>query len=154
MRVKPFGAVYGLIAVAALLAAESANSETYLETIGAVLITLLMYWLAHSYAELTSERLRTGEHLTVGLLARTLAGELTILIGAAVPLTVLLVCWAAGADLTTAVTAGVWSSALTIVVLEVAIALRADLRGRELVAQVAIGALLGLFVIALRFVLH
>jgi len=149
-----FGAVYGTISVAALLAAESALRETYLETVEAVLLTLLMYWLAHSYSELASERLRTGEVLTLRSVARTMAGELTILIGAAVPLAAVLVCWVAGATLSTGVTAGVWTSAAMIVALEAAIGIRAELSRRELVKQVGVGALLGLLVIAVRFVLH
>jgi len=55
---NPAGLIYGTIAVAALLAAESARRETYVETVGAVLITLLLYWLAHSYAGFTGERVR------------------------------------------------------------------------------------------------
>jgi len=151
---RSFGAVYGTISVAALLAAESALRETYPETIGAVLLTLLMYWLAHSYAELASERLRTGQVLTLRSVARTMAGELTILIGAAVPVIAVLVCWVAGASLSTGVSSGVWASAAMIVALEAAIGIRAELSGRELVGQVAVGALLGLIVIAVRFVLH
>lgn len=154
MLINSFGAVYGTISVAALLSAESAMRETYPETVGAVLITLLMYWLAHSYSELASERLQTGERLTPLSVARTMVTELTILVGAAVPLLAVLVCWVAGASIDTGVTAGVWTSAAMIVVLEVAIGMHAELSGRELAAQVAVGALLGLLVIAVRLILH
>ena len=47
-------AIYGLMTVGALLAAESADSETYAETVGAVAVTMIVYWLAHSYAEFAS----------------------------------------------------------------------------------------------------
>ena len=47
--------------MAALLAAESARQETYPRTVGAVAITLILYWLAHSYSEFTGERLERGE---------------------------------------------------------------------------------------------
>jgi len=154
MAMNSFGAVYGTISVAALLAAESAMRESYPETVGAVVVTLLMYWLAHSYAELASERLQSGERLTLRSVARTMAGELTILIGAAVPLLAVVACWIAGASIETGVTVGVWTSAAMIVVLELAIGLNAELSGRELAAQVAIGALLGLLVIAVRLILH
>jgi hypothetical protein len=154
MFANPSGAVYGTIAVAALLAAESARHETYLETVSAVVITLILYWLAHSYAEFTGERLRSGERLTASGLAHTMAREVTILFGAAVPLIPLLVWWLTGGQLTGAVTAAVWTSAVTIVVTELLVGLRAELSGRRLVAQAGIGALLGLLVIALKVVLH
>ncbi len=154
MSENAFGAVYGTIVVSALLAAETARHETYLGTVEAVVIALLTYWLAHSYARLAAARLSTGESLSLAAAARTLAGELTILIGAAAPLAALLACWVAGVSLTSAVTASVWTSAVMLVVLEVAIGVRAELSGRELVGQVAIGVLLGALVIALQLVLH
>jgi uncharacterized membrane protein YadS len=43
---NPGDAVCGAIAVGALLAAETPRQETYAKTIAAVIITLLLYWLA------------------------------------------------------------------------------------------------------------
>jgi hypothetical protein len=149
-----FGLVYGPITVGALLAAESAQRETYGETIGAVAIALLAYWLEHSYATYTSRRLREGKPLELAELGRTLARELSIVVGAAIPLVSLLAWWAAGGRLTSAVTAAVWTAAAVILVIEVLIGLRARLTGRDLVAQTALGATLGVLVIALRAVLH
>ena len=48
------GLVYGTITVAALLAAERAQRETYPETVGAVLIAIALLWVAHAYAEYTA----------------------------------------------------------------------------------------------------
>lgn len=146
--------VYGTITVGALLAAESAGSETYLETIAAVVLALLVYWLAHSYSGLTEYRLAQHKPLTLHDLAHTLAGELMILAGAAVPLLVLIICWIAGVVLADAVTAAVWTSAVMIVIVEVLAGIRARLSGRQLVVQAALGTLFGFIVIALRFVLH
>ena len=56
------GLVYGTILVATLLSAESARSETYLKTVGAVVVTLLAYWVTISYSEFAGERLERGEH--------------------------------------------------------------------------------------------
>jgi hypothetical protein len=91
---NPGDAIYGAIAVGALLAAETPRRETYAKTVAAVVITLLLYWLAHSYAELAGERLRSGARLNArGLLAT------------------LLICWIAGTGLSAAVLAAVWTSA-------------------------------------------
>ena len=68
-------AIYGLMTVGALLAAESANRETYVETVIAVAITMLVYWLAHSYAEFASERLTEGQPLRFAVLGRIMASR-------------------------------------------------------------------------------
>jgi hypothetical protein len=148
------GLVYGTITVAALLAAETAQSETYPETVGAVLIALALYWLAHAYADYTAQRVKAAEKLSFAALGRTMIHQLWILLGAAIPVLTLLVWWAAGSRLTTAVTAAIWSAAVVIGLIEFAAALRAHLTGRELIAQTSLGLLLGLLVIAMKIVLH
>jgi hypothetical protein len=154
MRFNPAGAVYGTIAVGALLAAESATRETYAETVGAVVITLVVYWLAHAYAQFTGRRLERGEPLALAALTRSLAHELAILAGAAIPLIPLIGWWIAGGKLADAVTAAIGTSAALIVVIELIAGIRAELSGRELLKQTSFGALLGLLVITLKLVLH
>jgi hypothetical protein len=151
---NPAGLVYGTIAVGALLAAESVRRETYVKTVAAVVVTLILYWLAYSYAEFTARRLREHGRFTLDGLARCAAHELSVLIGAALPLLVVLVLWAAGSGLSVAITAAIWTSAATIVTIEAVIGVRAQLQGRDVLRQIAMGALLGLLVIALRVILH
>lgn len=147
-------AIYGLMTVGALLAAESAGNETYAETVIAVVITMLVYWLAHSYAEFTSERLKDREPSRIGMLVHIMGEQVTILFGAAIPLLALLVDWAVGASLNTAVITALITAAVVVVLMEVASGVRAKQSGRELVLQAAFGALLGVLIIALRLVLH
>lgn len=154
MRASPAGLIYGTITVATLLAAESARRETYAKTVGAVTLTLLIYWLAHSYSQFTGERIEGEEHFTYAGLVRVARHELTVLIGAAVPLAVLLILWAVAASLDSAVNAAIWTAAGIVVVIEIAIGVRAELTGRALVLQTAFGALLGLLVILLKVLLH
>ncbi|HET9102586.1 MAG TPA: hypothetical protein VFN55_04480 [Solirubrobacteraceae bacterium] len=154
MPENPAGLVYGTVTVAALLAAESARQETYIRTVGSVLITLVLYWLAHAYAEYAGHRLEHEEHFTYGSLARVAGHEFAVVLGAAIPLLVLLGGWAAGARLDSAVLVAIWTAAGTVVVLELVIGVRAGVTGHELVKQTVFGALLGLLVIALRVVLH
>jgi hypothetical protein len=151
---NPGDAVYGAIAVGALLAAETPRRETYAKTVAAVIITLLLYWLAHSYADLAGERLRSGARLTARGLLATMLRELPILIGAAIPLATLLICWIAGTGLSAAVLAAVWTSAGIVLAIELAAGLRGRLRGRQLLSQAFVGALLGSLIILLRGVLH
>jgi hypothetical protein len=154
MRANPAGLIYGTISVAALLAAESARQETYPRTVGAVAITIILYWFAHSYASFTGERLEHHEQFTYKGLLLAATQELTVLLGAAVPFLVLIACWILGASLTGAVAAAVWTSAGIVIAAEVIIGVRAELTGRELLRQSLVGALLGLLVIALRILLH
>jgi hypothetical protein len=154
MGANPAGAIYGTLTVGALLAAEQAGRETYAKTIGAVALTMVLYWLAHAYATSAHHRLRESSPLSAKLVAKTMVREVPILLGAAVPLVVVILFGAAGATLTTAVNAGVWSSAVVIVAIETVSAARADLSGRELVVQVVVGAALGLLVIGLKLLLH
>lgn len=154
MNPSPAGLVYGTIAIGALLTAESAQSETYAKSVVAVVITLLLYWLAYSYAEFTGQRLEKGEPFEFGELATAAVKELSVLIGASIPLLVLLIFWAAGAPLATAVSAAIWTSAAMIVLIEFVVGLRANLTGRQLIMQTGFGAFLGLLVLTLRIVLH
>src|SRR5436305_2962579 len=105
------GILYGTIMVGALLGAESARQQNYADTVGAVAIAMVLYWLVHAYTGYTERRVERGQPLTFGGLARTLAQELMILAGGVLPLLALLISWAAGASLSTAVNAGVYTSA-------------------------------------------
>jgi hypothetical protein len=83
-----------------------------------------------------------------------MASELAILAGAAPPIVVLLVSWAAGVRLAVGVTAAIWTSAVMIVTIEVVAGVRAKQSGRHLAGQISVGALLGLLIVALRVTLH
>jgi positive regulator of sigma E activity len=147
-------AIYGLITVGALLAAEQARRETYAKTIAAVILTLLMYWVAHSYAEFTSWRLKENKPLAAGDLVRELVNQLPLLLGASLPLLALLIEWAVGASLSAAVSAAIWTSTGAVILIEIVAGRRADLSGGALVLQAGVGALLGVMIALLRVLLH
>jgi hypothetical protein len=154
MSVNVARVVYGTVAVGALLAAESAEQETYAETLASVLIALLIYWMAHSYAELTAGRIEEGERLTTTALVRSMVHEVWILVGAAIPVIPLLIWWVAGGSLAAADTAAIWTAAGMVVVYEVIAGLSAELTAKEMAVQLAIGATLGVLIISLKLVLH
>jgi hypothetical protein len=146
--------VYGTITVGVLLAAETATQETYAETVGSVVLAAVLYWLAHSYAELTAHRIDERQPLERAGVIRSARQEAWILAGGVIPVLPLVIWWIAGGKLTDAVTAGIWTAAGMIVVYEVLAAVRAQLTAKELVVQTAVGATLGLLVIAIKVVLH
>ena len=148
------GAIYGMIAIGALLAAESGLRDTYLETIASAMVALALYWLAHSYAHLLGQRLQTRERLSVGALGKNLLHDWAIMRGGAVPLLVLLACWAAGASQETAVTVDLWVTAASLLTFELLAGLRAKASPAELLLEGCVGAAMGIGVLALRVILH
>ncbi len=151
---NPAGAIYGMIAIGALLAAESGLRDTYLETIGSALLALALYWLAHAYADLLGQRLQTRGRLTPQALAKNLLHDWAIMRGGLVPLVVLLTCWAAGASQETAVTMDLWVTAASLLTYELLAGLRARARPAELLLEGCVGATMGLGILALRVILH
>jgi hypothetical protein len=137
---NPSAAVFGTIAVGAVLAAEDSLRETVAKTVAATLIVLGLYWLAHTYAHLVGERFSGERSLSVGQLRGALAHEGGIIKGATIPIVVLVICWAGGIGLETAVTAGLWASAATLGCFEIVVALRR----RDRWPLVALEGLLGL----------
>ncbi|HEY5319109.1 MAG TPA: hypothetical protein VIJ20_14060 [Solirubrobacteraceae bacterium] len=151
---NPAGVVYGTVIIGAVLATESVRRETLLETVGGTVVALLLYWLAHSYAETLGNRLERQIPLSAGAIARSLVRDRAMIRGASIPILALLIAAALGASLATAVAVAVWTSAASVVAFEVLAAVRAELRGTELIVQVGAGAVMGLAIIALRTVLH
>ncbi len=147
-------AVYGLISVSALLAAESATRETYAETVLGVLLALLLFWLAHAYSEFVALRAEEGEPLTGAGIRWMLHWELPILVGAAPPILAVLIAWAVGAGLGTAITIALWTSAATILLAELIAGRLAQLSGRELLLQALVGTAFGVLILVIKRALH
>lgn len=151
---NPGGIVFGTITIGAVLAAESGLHETYLEAFGSALVTVGLYWLAHTYSDLLGKRLSTHEHLTVGSLLRAFAHDWAIVRGAALPLLALAIAWALGASQETAVTAAVWTCVGSIIVFELLAGIRAKSTPGELALEGCMGTAMGLGILALRAILH
>lgn len=151
---NPAGAVYGLITIGALLAAESGLRETYPETVGSAAIAVTLYWFAHSYADVLGLRLTEQRRLAWWELWRTFVQDWAIARGASAPLLALLVAWATGASQTTAVTAGVWTAVASLIAFEVAAGVRSRAKPLEFALEVLVGVTMGLAILALRALLH
>jgi hypothetical protein len=154
VRDNPAGLVYGTILIATLLSAEYSRRESYVTTVGAVLIALALYWLALAYSEFTGRRLKEGEHFTFAAFARAAKHENSVLMGAAVPLAVIVVFWILGGTLGTAVEVGVYTAAGMIVLFELLTAYWSEAGGREILGHTVVGVVMGLLIITLRVVLH
>jgi uncharacterized membrane protein len=148
------GVVYGIIVIGALLAAESGRHETYLDTVISTVIAAALYWLAHAYSNTLGARLEQQERLSASTLAQALAHDWAIMCGAALPLLALLLAWAAGAPLQSAVTAALWSTIASLVVFEMFAGIRSRATPRELALDVCVGATIGVGILLLKIVLH
>jgi hypothetical protein len=152
---NPAAAVYGLVAVGALLAAESGQThESYLDMVASAAIAAVTYWMLHAYATLLGRRLTTGGALTVGALLRALGHDVPLLRGAAIPLVTLFIAWLVGATQEHGLTAALWSVVAAIVAFELLAGVRARSTPRELGLQTVLGLLLGLGVLSVRMVVH
>jgi hypothetical protein len=151
---NPAAAIYGLLTIGALLTAEAAAHEKYIDTVGSALIAVGLYWLAHAYATMIGWCLAGDEHLGVGALGRALLHDSAIVSGSAVPVLVLFVSWLSGADQSTAVTAAIWSILASIVLFELLAGLRSSSTFSELVVGVVVGLVMGAGILALRIILH
>ena len=151
---NPAGVIYGLITMGALLAAESGLRETYAETIGSAAIAAVLYWFAHSYADVLGLRLSAQRPVGWAELWHTFVQDWSIARGASVPLLTLLVAWATGASQSSAVAAAVWTVVASLIAFEIAAGVRSRAKPAELMLEVLVGATMGLTILALRAILH
>lgn len=153
-RTNPGGVLYGVLAVATVIAAESTRSETFGKLLLATVITMALYWAAHAHTYHWASGLESAPKWTLGEIKNSLTHESPILLGAVLPVAVLVAAWVAGTTTETAVTAVLWTSGVEVVGLELLPGIRHRLRSRDLVVQSLTGIGMGIGILGLRFVLH
>jgi hypothetical protein len=155
---SPREAIYGTVVTAAVLATEGTTSGSLTEIITSVLITLIVYWLAHVYCELLAEHGNgpsdSARRLGFRDVRRILANQGAIVIGGLVVLIVLVVVWLADHDVATAVNVALW-----FVIAELAAwgTLAAKRAGLSVVGRMIYGlvsALFGIAMVLLKTALH
>ena len=92
--------------------------------------------------------------LSAAELRRLLGHEFAVLKGGALPLLALLLSWATGASLGTAITVTLWTCAGTLVVAELIAGLRMSAGRLTVVLHMVMGASLGGALLALKAILH
>ena len=150
---NPGGVVYGIIAIGALLAAESDAHETYPETVASAFIAAVLYTFAYGYAGLLGRRLASRGRLTLDTLMHALGDESSIVRGASIPLVVVLGGWAFGATQNQAVTAAVWVAVASVIVFELVAGARSHATPAEFALDVGVGVTLGVAILGLKAVL-
>jgi hypothetical protein len=155
---NPGATIYGTLVAAALLATEAAGSETVPAMVITILGTLIVYWLAHVYADVIARQaLSEGEdphRLTMRIVGEALIQELGVMIGGALLVVVLVVVSLAGAGRSAAVDAAQLCSIAQLVAWGVFAARRAHLRPVSVVLYALVSAALGVLIGLLKVALH
>jgi hypothetical protein len=145
--------VYGTIVAASVLAASAGNLSIG-ATCLAVIVTLVVYWLAETYAASVAARAVAAPD-RFGAYARQHARRSWRMVTASyAPLAALLLAAALGADVTGAILSALGLSTVTLAVLGWVAAGRAGISGLPRVAMAAVGSVAGLLLIGLKLSLH
>jgi len=141
--------IYGAIITAAILDTASSNMSTDALVI-AVVITLVVYWLAEEYADLLGEQVEGGRLPTWARVQEALTETWPMVSASFLPLLALVIVRLAGASELAAANAGLVVALLLLVIHGWSAARASHLRGRQLLLTTAIAVGLGLVMIALK----
>lgn len=157
-RNNPGATIYGTLVASSLLAIEADGSENVPEMVGTILGTLVVYWMAHAYADaIARQALSEGDEphrLTLPVVVESLTQELGIILGGVLLVAVLIVVDLAGASEAVAVDAAQLCSIAQLVVWGVFAARRAHLRSGWTVVYALVSAALGVLIGLLKIALH
>lgn len=148
------GLIYGVLAVATVIAAESTRRETFAKLLVASAVVMALYWLAHAYSQYLGTRLFHVGDWTLREAATAVVHEAAILEGALLPMLALLGAWIAGASLEVGVTAALWCAGSELVVLEVLASIRRHLGWKATAIETLVGVVMGLGILSVRVLLH
>lgn len=137
-----------------MIAAESTRRENLQKLLLASIVIMVLYWLAHAYSHHWGSRLDNARGWSLREIVVSLRHEVSILLGAALPIAVLLIGWLVGSSTETTVTAVLWTAVLEVIVLEVVPGIRHRLDVQELAVQALLGTSLGVGILGVRVLLH
>ncbi|SES31833.1 hypothetical protein SAMN05216199_2823 [Pedococcus cremeus] len=144
--------IYGVIVSAGVMAA--AHAETALAVVVAVLVTLVIYWVAERYARLVAERIHRGHRPTWAQAREQLTDGWEMVSASYLPLAVLSVLSLLGVELYGAVLSALVCSTVLLCVAGWAMGRKGQLTTRERVVSTVVAGLFGVVMIALKSLLH
>ncbi|MCK9929977.1 hypothetical protein MXD62_22895 [Frankia sp. Mgl5] len=170
----PRHAVYGTVLAAGLIAAQDPDQDSAAEIIAAVATTMVVFWLAHGYAHAIGHRVRRDTGDGIGRVAdrragagagadagfgwsgarRALVENWPMVRASFLPLAVLAVARAAGASVSDAQEAALWTSLLLLCAWGLFSGRAGGLRRWRLAGYTAGIALLGIVLIGLEVAIH
>jgi hypothetical protein len=141
--------IYGAIITAAILDTAGGRMPTDALVI-AVVVTLVVYWLAEEYAELLGEQVEAGQLPTWARVSEALVETWPMVSSSFAPLIALVIVRVAGASALTAANAGLVVAIVLLVIHGWSAGRASRLRGRQLLLTTSIAAAVGLVMIALK----
>jgi hypothetical protein len=144
--------IYGAIVTASILDAAGDHLRTAALVL-AVVVTLVVYWLAEEYAELLGEQAVHGLVPTREYIRGALGATWPMVSASFAPLVVLLVARLAGASAAVAANIGLAAAIMLLMVHAWLAGRSAQLRGRRLVFATSVAAALGLVMVLLKEVI-
>jgi hypothetical protein len=146
-------AVYGIIIAGSVMAA-GAGHTTVLQTTAAVVVTVVVYWLAESYAHLLATRIVGESPARLAHLEHRLRSSWRLVTASFLPVGALLVAALFGAGPRDAVTVALLFTTAILAFLGWTAGRRTRQRGLALAASTAASGLIGLVLIVLKLSLH
>jgi hypothetical protein len=144
--------IYGLIVSSAVMAAAHGDAVGRLAV--AVLITLLIYWVAERYAHVMAKRIALRRRLTRPELRRELSDGWELVTASYLPLIVLVSTHLLGADLTVSVISALVCSTALLGLSGWRVGREARLGLSQRLLSTSIAGAFGLVMIALKSLLH
>jgi hypothetical protein len=144
--------IYGVIVSSAVMAAS--HAATAAATTIAVLVTLVIYWGAERYARIVAERIHAGRRPDRRELRHQLTTGWEMITASFLPLAVLDVTRLLGAQLSTALLAGLGCSTLLLGIAGWAVGRDGKLSTGERLVSATIAAAFGGVMIVLKMLLH
>jgi hypothetical protein len=141
--------IYGAIITAAIPDTAGNRLPTDALVI-AVVVTLVVYWLAEEYAELLGEHVAGGRLPTWSHVREVLVSTWPMVSASFAPLLVLLLAQLAGASALIAANVGLTAAVVLLTAYAWSASRAAQLRGRQLMVATSVAAALGLVMIALK----
>jgi hypothetical protein len=151
---NPAGAIYGTIITAALIAAESQTPVAVSEIVATVMVTLLVYWLAHAYADVLAIGIKEERVPWMRPARRALGEEWPIVHASFAPLVVLLATYGLGASKDQAISIALWFTVFLLAGWGVLAGRRSGLKGIGLVAAAILTGFCGLVIVVMKILLH
>ena len=141
--------IYGAIVTAAIIAANGGDLPT-IALVVAVVVTLLVYWVAEEYAEVLGEQAEGGRRATWANIRAMLAGTWPLVSASYAPLLALVLARLVGASALTAANVGLGVAIVVLTIHGWSASRAARLHGRQLFLSTSVAAGLGIVMILLK----
>jgi hypothetical protein len=141
--------IYGAIVTAAIIAASGSKLPT-VALVVAVVVTLLVYWVAEEYAEVLGEQAEGGRLPTRAKIREMLAATWPIVTASYLPLLALVLARLAGASALAAANVGLVVAIVVLTIHGWSAGRAARLRGWQLLAATSVAGALGLVMVFLK----